>query len=45
MKKLHRQNKHLLRIIDLSRDAFSKISPYITYEAIELVIRKWIAAK
>jgi hypothetical protein len=32
-------------MIDLSRDLFSKVSPYITHEAIELVIRKWNAAK
>ena len=44
-KELHRQNKHLPRIIDLSRDAFSKISPHITHEAIEMVICEWNAAK
>ena len=42
---LHRQNTHLSRTIDLSREAFSKISPYIIYKANELVVREWNAAK
>ena len=29
----------------MSREAFSKISPYITYEAMDLVLREWNAAK
>ena len=42
---LNRQKKHLPRSIDISREAFSKISLYITYEAMDLVLREWNAAK
>ena len=37
---LNRQKKYLPRSIDMSREAFSKISLYITHEAIDLVLRE-----
>ena len=42
---INRQKTNLPRSIDMSRDAFKKISPFITHEAVELVLREWNFAK
>lgn len=42
---IDRQKRNLPRSIDSSREAFAKISPYITHEAVEMVLREWNIAK
>ena len=42
---INQQKKNLPRLIDMSREAFRKISLFITHEAVELILREWNLAK